>query len=187
MPSQSHSNDIQGQDELVLVKGCLKGKPEMQTALYHRYVRIMFGVCLRYCSSRVEAEDILQQGFVKVFLNLSRFRDGSLEGWIRRIMVRESIDHFRKNRKSFFNNSVEFPENIIDESEDGLANLESSELMDLITGLPEGCRQVFNMYAIEGYNHREISEMLGISEGTSKAQYHRARQLLKKKIIVQKT
>jgi RNA polymerase sigma factor (sigma-70 family) len=165
-----------------LVRACLHGNAEMQTALYQRFASKMYGICLRYSRTRAEAEDILQQGFVKVFLNLNRFREGSLEGWIRKIMINEAISNYRKRKRDI----IEIRESIteIQESDDAsiLSHLQTETLLGWITELPDGCRMVFNLFAIEGYSHAEIGELLKISEGNSRSQYHRARQLLKEKI-----
>lgn len=168
--------------EQELIKGCLKGRPEMQTALYKKFSRVMFGICMRYTKDRMEAEDVLQQGFLKVFLNLDHFKGGSLEGWMKRIFVRESIDLYRKNNRSVFGHSQEPEEHHAVELEDIVGQMAANEILDMIGTLPEGCRVIFNLYAVEGYTHVEIGEMLGISSGTSKAQYFRAKELLREKI-----
>ena len=169
--------------ESELVQGCLKQKPEMQRALYQKYARTMFGICIRYSKDKMAAEDVLQLGFMKVFDNLAGFKGGSLEGWMKRIFVRESIDQFRKKQKSVFNFSVEPEDYHAIELDDIIGQLSTDEILEMISELPEGCRLVFNLYAVEGYNHREISEILGISDGTSKSQYSRAKELLKVKIF----
>jgi RNA polymerase sigma-70 factor (ECF subfamily) len=165
-----------------LIRACLAGKADMQAALYHRFAGKMFGICLRYAGTTAEAEDILQQGFIKVFLNLSRYREGSLEGWIRKIIVHEAIDIFRKRKRDLVEIQEVMTENFVDESAGILEKLSAESLMNLIKELPGGCRIIFNLYAIEGYSHSEIAEMLQISEGNSRTQFHRARLLLKEKI-----
>ena len=165
-----------------LIRACLAGKADMQAALYQRFAGKMFGICLRYSGTTAEAEDILQQGFIKVFLNLSRYKEGSLEGWIRKIMVHEAIDFFRKRNRSAVEIRETISDNYIDESADILEKLSADNLMNLIKQLPEGCRIVFNLFAVEGYSHAEIAEMLRISEGNSRSQFLRARMLLQEKI-----
>jgi RNA polymerase sigma-70 factor (ECF subfamily) len=165
-----------------LVRACLAGKADMQAALYKRFAGKMYGICLRYAATTAEAEDLLQQGFIKVFLNLSIFKDGSLEGWIRKIMVNEAIDHFRKRKQSLIEIQEKISENHQDDSVSILENLEAETLLELIKQLPDGCRMVFNLFAVEGYNHAEIGKILGISEGNSRSQFHRARRFLKEKI-----
>ncbi|MEM6263908.1 MAG: sigma-70 family RNA polymerase sigma factor, partial [Bacteroidota bacterium] len=160
--------------EAELVNGCQEGKPIFQRALYNRYYRLMYGICLRYAGNKDEAQDILQEGFIKVFRHINGFRsEGSLEGWVRRIVVRTAIEHYRKNSR-FFPVELEAARDLSD-SEDVISDLSRQELLQVIQGLPPGFRTVFNLYVIEGYTHREIGEMLGISEGTSKSQFSRSR------------
>lgn len=140
----------------------------------------MFGICLRYAHDYPTAEDLLQEGFIKVFNKLDKFRfEGSFEGWMKRIFVNTAIEHYRKPSAHKFFVAIE---NAYDLNVSNLApdNLRSNDLLRLIQKLPDGYRTVFNLYAIEGYNHREIGQKLGISEGTSKSQLARARATLKK-------
>ena len=168
--------------EQEMLMGCLKGRPEMQTALYKKFARTMFGICLRYTRDTMEAEDVLQLGFMKVFTNLHTYQGGSLEGWMKRIFVRESIDHYRKTNRSVFGHSLEAEEDHAVDLHDIVGQMAAEEIVAMIGTLPEGCSMVFNLFAVEGYNHQEIGEMLGISNGTSKAQYFRAKELLREKI-----
>ena len=179
------SNTGMQMEDKELVRACLAGKASMQAALYKRFAGKMYGICLRYAGTTGEAEDILQQGFIKVFLNLSKFKEGSLAGWIRKIIVNEAIDYFRKRRSLLVEFRDQISENHPDESAEVLENLEAEVLLNLIKQLPEGCRMVFNLYAVEGFSHAEIGNMLNISEGNSRSQFHRARQLLKEKIASQ--
>lgn len=152
----------------------------MQEMLYHRYSSKMYGVCLRYCKDSEDAQDLLQDGFVKIFKNLEKFRgEGSFEGWIRRIFVNTSIEHFRKSVKNY---AVTDTQEIIieDPSWNALENLAEKDIIKMIQDLSPGYRQVFNMYVIEGYSHKDIGNILGISEGTSKSQLARAKGILKK-------
>lgn len=152
----------------------------MQELLYHRFSSKMYAVCLRYCKDAEDAQDLLQDGFVKIFKNLEKFRgEGSFEGWIRRIFVNTSIEHFRKSVK---NNAVTDTREIIieDPSWNALDNLAEKDIIKMIQELSPGYRQVFNMYVIEGYSHKDIGDILGISEGTSKSQLARAKGILKK-------
>lgn len=174
-----HLEGIITQDVL---KACIAGRRASQELLYHHFAPRMFGICLRYAHDYPTAEDLLQEGFIKVFNKLDMYRyEGSFEGWMKRIFINTSIEHYRKasNRKFF----VE-----LDNAEDLSLNnsafddLVASDLMKVVQKLPNGYRTVFNLYAIEGYNHKEISKMLGISEGTSKSQLARARATLKSKI-----
>ncbi len=154
----------------------------MQEMLYHRFSSKMYAVCLRYCKDADDAQDLLQDGFVKIFKNLEKFRgEGSFEGWIRRIFVNTSIEHFRKSVKK---QSVADSNEIIveDPSWNALDNLAEKDITKMIQELSPGYRQVFNMYVIEGYSHKDIGDILGISEGTSKSQLARAKGILKKMV-----
>jgi RNA polymerase sigma factor (sigma-70 family) len=168
-----------------LINGCVAEKPAAQSFLFKKYAGKMLAVCSRYASDRDEAEDILQEGFVKVFLHIAKFkRESSLETWITRIMINQALTHIKRNSHSRDNlNIEELQFDIVDD--DGnktLQHLSGKDLIGMIQKLPEGYRAVFNLYAIEGYSHKEIGEMLNISENTSKSQFSRARQVLMKLI-----
>lgn len=163
-----------------IIKGCIAGKREFQKKLYEAFSSKMFFVCYRYCKSREEAEDVLQDGFIKVFKYIHTFKfEGSFEGWVRRIMVNTAIEHIRKKKQAHafddVENIAESPENEFNIS----GKLNEKELLKMVHMLPDGYRTVFNMYAIEGYSHKEISDMLGIAEGTSKSQLSKAKEFLK--------
>ncbi len=161
-----------------LIVGCLAGNRRMQEELYRRFSPRMYAVCLRYAGSSEEAEDILQEGFIKVFKKLDSFRsEGSFEGWIRRIFVNTAIEHFR--RKRYLMPVTEKEENTIEGKYlSVLDDLAARDIMALVQELSPGYRTVFNMYVVEGYTHKEIADMLGISEGTSKSQLSRAKVIL---------
>ena len=161
-----------------LIVGCLEGNRRMQEELYRRFSPRMYAVCLRYAGSSEEAEDILQEGFIKVFKKLDSFRsEGSFEGWIRRIFVNTAIEHFR--RKRYLMPVTEKEENTIEGKYlSVLDDLAARDIMALVQELSPGYRTVFNMYVVEGYTHKEIADMLGISEGTSKSQLSRAKVIL---------
>lgn len=166
-------------DEHQLVKDCLKGKPEAQRKLYEQFAKTMLGVCYRYTKSLKDAEDVLQDGFVKVFLGMHQFKfEGELGAWIHRIMVNTALNFLKKNRK--YRDEMYFKEQPLHPVADDnpAINLQAKELADLIRQLPQGYQTIFNMYAVEGYTHVEIGELLGISDGTSRSQYARARALL---------
>ena len=166
-----------------LIGRCKKSDRKAQEWLYKQLASKMLGVCMRYATSRVEAEDILQNGFIKLFSKLDDFRgEGSFEGWVRRIMVHSAIEYYRKNYKMM---------QVMDIEESGyeqqvqahiIEKLNAQELLTLLQQLPAGYRMVFNMYAIEGYSHKEIAGMAGITEGASKSQLSRARAILKEQI-----
>ena len=167
--------------EQELINGCKKGERGFQKALYDLYCRKMLVVCLRYSKTTAEAEDILQEGFVKVFQGLSNFRNESkLETWITRIMVNTALNFQR--RKLYLFPMVDVEEIDLPEDEISMSGVHFTQLLEMVQSLPQGCQIVFNLFAIEGYNHKEIAEMLGISEGTSKSQYSRARVLLQQKL-----
>jgi len=150
----------------------------MQEELYRRFSPRMYAVCLRYASSSEEAEDILQEGFIKIFKKLGSYRgDGSFEGWIRRIFVNTAIEHFR--RRKYLQPVTEKEENTLEgKFLSVLDELGEKDILELVRQLSPGYRTVFNMYVVEGYTHREIGDMLGISEGTSKSQLSRAKVIL---------
>lgn len=161
-----------------LINGCMKGDRRMQEELYRRFSPRMYAVCLRYAGNTEEAEDILQEGFIKVFKKLDSFRsEGSFEGWVRRIFVNTAIEHFR--RKRYLMPVTEKEENTIEgKFTSVLDELGVKDIMALVQELSPGYRTVFNMYVVEGYTHKEIADMLGISEGTSKSQLSRAKVIL---------
>lgn len=166
-----------------LIKGCQKGKKEFQQALYDKYCDGMYLVALRYSKMQQEAEDIIQEAFIKVFKNIKNFRkDSSLAYWIKRIVVNTALNHQRS--KLYLYPMVDV--NDLDdwsEKESIISAMSYDELLKLIRDLPTGCQVIFNLYAIEGYKHHEIAKRLQISEGTSKSQYSRAKLLLAEKIM----
>lgn len=166
-----------------LVSGCLKKNPLAQKHLWERFSRKMMGVCLRYSNDKDDAEDILQVGFIKVFENIESFKgSGSLEGWVRRIMVNTALNHYRQNKQSRESLDIEVVDYMVEGDNQVSDRLDAKELMRMIQRLPPGFRSVFNLFAIEGYSHKEIASMLEISEGTSKSQYARARAFLQRMI-----
>lgn len=166
-------------DYTKLVKECIREIPAAQRQLYDHFAETMLGVCYRYTKSLTDAEDVLQDGFVKVFKNLQQYKfQGELGGWIRRIMVTTSLNFLKKNSRYRHEFSFE-NENLHPVADDNPElKITRKELADLIRQLPVGYQTVFNLYAIEGYSHGEIGVLLGINEGTSRSQYARARNLL---------
>lgn len=166
-------------DERQLVKDCLKWKPEAQQRLYEQFAKNMLSVCYRYTKSLKDAEDVLQEGFVKVFFGLKQYKfEGELGAWIRRIMVNTALNFLKRNSK--YRDEMYFTEQPLHPvaDDDPAVILQARELADLIRQLPHGYQAIFNLHAVEGYTHVEIGEMLGISDGTSRSQYARARALL---------
>ncbi len=166
-------------DHQRLVKECLKGKPQAQRELYEHFAEIMLGVCYRYTRSMRDAEDVLQEGFIKVFHHLKQYKqEGELGAWIRRIMVNTALNYLKRHRK--YQEEMFFTEEYLHPvaDDDPAVRLQTKEIADLIRQLPQGYQVIFNLHAVEGYSHVEIGEMLGISDGTSRSQYSRARNLL---------
>lgn len=169
-------------DEATLIRDCLRNEESAQKAFYERFSARMLGLCYRYTGSREDAEDVLQEGFIKVFTRLEQYRfSGSLEGWIRKIMVNTAINHLKKNR--YFQREMEM-ENAVELSAAAQADqgMQAKEVIETIGALPAGYRTILNLYAVEGYSHREIGGLLGIAESTSRSQYARAKALLSKLI-----
>ncbi|MCB4798672.1 RNA polymerase sigma factor [Neotamlana laminarinivorans] len=173
---QLHKNENQ------LIKGAIKNNREAQHVLFELYAPKMLSVCRYYVKDLQHAESVMLDGFFKVFTNLSNFKNqGSFEGWIRKIMIRQAISFLRQQKKVEF--SVD-DMGIHDNSENNInTNIEVSQIQELIDELPEGYKIVFIMYAIEGYKHQEIAELLNISLGTSKSQLFKARKMLQDKIL----
>jgi RNA polymerase sigma factor (sigma-70 family) len=165
-----------------LIKGCLRRERTAQQQLFDLYSSKMYALCYRYVRHAMEAEDIMVTAFTKIFDRIEQFKgEGSFEGWIRRIMVNEALTYLRKSRAMYLETDLEQADREPDY--DKLSDhLETEDLMKMIQELPAGYRLVFNMYAIDGYSHKEIAGQLGISENTSKSQLSRARVYLQKKI-----
>ena len=172
-----------GVNDLDLVKKCLEGNQLAQRELFDKFAPRMMGVCLRYMRDQEQSEDVLQEGFIKVFTKLDLYNGkGSLEGWVRRIMVNTSLDQIRRKAKFTGNVSMDDVDYKIEFDGQILSSLAEQDLLKRIHDMPNGYRTVFNMFAIEGYSHKEIAEELGITENTSKSQYSRAKALLRAKL-----
>ncbi|MGC3947278.1 MAG: sigma-70 family RNA polymerase sigma factor [Chryseolinea sp.] len=169
--------------EEALIHACVRKDPTAQRELYDRYSSKMYGLCYRYVKNAMEAEDILVTAFMKIFDKIQQFKhDGSFEGWIRRIVVNESLTFLRRNRALYLEADLELADREPDYA--SLSDhLEAEELLAMIQELPTGYGIVFNLYAIDGYSHKEIADQLGISENTSKSQLSRARTYLQKMLI----
>lgn len=181
------SHDNQEKKLFEIIEGCIRGDRKWQQKLYETFYGKMLGVCLRYTKDREDALDVLQDGFVKVFTSIKTYGNtGSIEGWIRRIMINTAIDFFRRNKKmNVFANSEYVEHNgeeIKDsdsEDEEKFQNISPNEIMEAVQQLTPQYRTVFNMYVVDGFTHKEIAEQLGISEGTSKSNFAKARKKLK--------
>ena len=179
-PSMSSEKDI--------LAGCIKGNQSAQWELYTRYSRLLLAICSRYAKNRDEAEDILQEGFVKIYLNIKEFKgDGQLMAWMRRIMINTAITHYHKTLKHRYHDDLaEVSESRFEDKEWGETEFTREELFGVIQQMPDGYRQVFNLYALEGYKHREIAEIMNIDENTSKSQYSRGRKWLQDRLAALK-
>jgi RNA polymerase sigma-70 factor (ECF subfamily) len=171
-----------------IFEGVLKGKRHAQNMLYKKYAPLMLGICMRYAHNKAEAEDMMQEGFIKIFTSVSGYRgDGSFEGWMKRIMVNTAITYFKKNQKHQYHTDMDEVDETLSLDEDHESDLEEvnlpkQKLMELIQSLPEGYRMVFNLYVFEQYSHKDIADQLGVSVNTSKSQLSKARRMLVSKI-----
>ncbi|MDL2209064.1 sigma-70 family RNA polymerase sigma factor [Parabacteroides sp. OttesenSCG-928-O15] len=170
-------------DEKQLIESCRKGNRRAQKELYETYSRKMLGVCLRYISDRETARDLLQDGFVKVFTSLDSYAGaGSFEGWMRKIFVNNALEYLRRSDVLRESTDLDNTAELASADNTVISAMTAGELMQLVHELPVGFRTVFNLFAIEGYSHKEIGDTLGITESTSRSQYTRAKQMLQRKI-----
>lgn len=169
-----------------LITGCLKGKLDYQRELFTRYSGKMLAVCHRYSRNYDDSKDILQDSFIKIFEHISDFRNsGSLEGWIRKTVVHTALNYYRKSSFKNEKTGMDKQQSSVEIEPDAYERLNEKDILDAISSLPDGYRMVFNLYAIEGYSHKEIAEMLDIDESTSRSQLFKARNTLK--VILLKT
>lgn len=163
-----------------IINGCKKGKSQFQEALYTLYGPMMMGVCMRYAQDRMEAEDVFQDTFIKVFDRIEKFKGGSFKSWIYTIFINASIDNYRSNKQRHLHVSYD---DIVEQDNgdvDIVKQMSAQEITKIINQMPEGYRLVFNLFVVDGYSHKEISEMLSITEGTSKSQLFKAKAMLVK-------
>jgi RNA polymerase sigma factor (sigma-70 family) len=167
-----------------IIKGCLAGNRRDQELLYRRHAGKLYGVCLQYSGNDEEARDILQDGFIKIFGNLGQYKyEGSFEGWMRRIMVNTALEKYRSKHNLYRVDDINsIPEQDAEPDNEDYSGLEAGDLLAIIRELPPKYRMVFNLYAIEGYSHKEIGKMINISEGTSKSNLSRARVILQRRV-----
>jgi RNA polymerase sigma factor (sigma-70 family) len=166
-----------------MIEGCIRAERVYQKALYERYASKMLGVCMRYAESREEAEDMLQEGFIRVYQSITTYRKmGSFEGWVRRVMVFTAINMYKSRLRKYKEELMheDFDQPVQD---DMLDRISAREITSLIQMMPEGYRVIFNLFAVEGYSHKEIAEQLNIAVGTSKSQFARARAHLQQLIM----
>ena len=174
-------------DERELIEGCKQQERAAQKRMYNTFAGKMFALCLRYTKNRTDAEDVLQEAFIKIFQNIESFRgECPLEFWVRSIVVNTALRHLKRQKSWGEMEDITYHEHHLEGEEYTLSGFQRDQLMDFVQALPLGCQTVFNLYAIEGYQHNEIAQLMGISEGTSKSQYSRARSLLQQKIIQEK-
>ncbi|MFH0896146.1 MAG: sigma-70 family RNA polymerase sigma factor [Bacteroidota bacterium] len=175
--------NIKNQSDHELVEGCIAFDRRCQELFYRKFANKMYNVCLTYSENEDEAADILQEGFIKIFRKIDHFKfDGSLEGWVRKVMINSALENFRKKTKEK-KHLLSYSNNQEEESYEVLEDLEKQEVIELINDLPFKAQLVLKLYAVEGYNHREIAEMMNINEGTSKSQLNRARSLMKQALM----
>ena len=167
-----------------LIKGCLEGNRRDQELLYRRHAGKLYAVCLQYSGNDDEAKDILQEGFIKIFENLHNYKfEGSFEGWMRRITVNTALEKYRSRNNLYKVEDIDqIAETDYEPDAEDYSGLEASDLLGIIRELPPKYRMIFNLYAIEGYSHKEISKMVSISEGTSKSNLSRARIILQRRV-----
>ncbi len=182
-------------NEKEIIKGCKRAETLAMKTLYESYYSLMLGICLRYAGNVFDAEDFVQEGFVKIFKDIGSFSGrGSFEGWLKRVMINNTLMHLRKSKREIsFENidelAVDEPTTVYDGDEPSVNQQISSvdftkrELFEIINSLPKGYKEIVNLYIIDGYKHREISKLLNISQGTSKSQLFRARKLIKEKLL----
>jgi RNA polymerase sigma factor (sigma-70 family) len=175
-------------NENQILEACIQENRAAQRQLYEGYAPKLFALAIRYMKNRDDAQDVLQDAFVKIFKNLQNFRNECpLEGWLKRIVVNTALKALQKNKQMHLVDIGDWSEdaNVVTTVNLGLENLSMAALNNLIDQLPDGCRTIFNLYAIEGYKHHEIADLLSIAEGTSKSQFSRARQILMDKMKYQ--
>ena len=180
MSKRIYNTEVSDQE---LLAGCLKKNADAQKALFAKYGERMMGLCLRYAGSREEAQDYLQEGFIKVFDKLGQFNgSGALGGWISAIMVNTALVQLRKKKREGYSEDIDDVYDLSTNDYDVLDKMSADELMGLVSSMPTGYRTVFNLFAIDGFSHKEIAEKLEISESTSKTQFHKAKAYMKKQI-----
>ncbi len=166
-----------------LIENCLKGDARSQKMLFEKFGPKLMGVCYRYATDQDEAQDLLQDGFIKIFEKLDKYSGiGSFEGWMRRIVVNTALDNIRKNKKFQLHSNIEDNDYKVPSNDYIEERLAAEDLIQILQSIPVGYKTIFNLYAIEGYSHKEIAEQLNISTSTSKSQYSRAKALLREKI-----
>lgn len=166
-----------------IIKRCQKKESNAQELLFKKYNKLLMGICLRYCKSRFDAEDVFQEAFIKIFEKIDQFKaDGSFEGWIRRITVNTCLKKIQYEKTNLMVDIADHHEDQPEFDDEIISTIASKELLQMINELPIGYKTVFNLFVVEGYSHKEISDLLNISEGTSKSQFFHAKKMLKSKL-----
>lgn len=167
-----------------IISGCIRSEYKAQKLLYSTYYNSLMGICLRYCHTRDEAEDVLLIALYRIYKSIGKYNgSGSFEGWMKRIVVNAAIDNYRKNSKYYGHDNIDDLEDLAQESEPLPADLPIDEIRKAVNDLSPGYRLIFNLYSFEGYSHKEIANMLDITESTSKSQLRKARLILRKKLL----
>ncbi|MFW6249040.1 MAG: RNA polymerase sigma factor [Bacteroidota bacterium] len=175
---------ISVEDIKEIVKGCIKGNRAMQSRLYKMFASQMYALCLRYTRNDFDAQDVLQEGFVKIFNNLKDFQwKGSLEGWMKRIFIRLALDRFRNKIQILSVDEIPEKDNFSEKDSNAIDQMSAKEILYIVQELPDQYRLVFNLYVLEGYSHNEISQILNIGVSTSRSNLVRAKNILKEKIV----
>ena len=175
--------------EKKIIEGCIRGKSKAQYQLYRKYSSVLLGIALRYTSNKSEAEDVLQEAFVKIYIKMDTYKfDGSFEGWLKRIVVNTALNHNRSKKKEQLVRAMhpgdEYQISKEPSEEQIMPQFNAEDLLNMVQELPKGYRVVFNLYVVEGYTHKEIGEILDVSENTSKTQLFKARAMLRNKLSV---
>ena len=174
----------EGHSFKVILEKAIQGDEKAFRKIYDLYAGKMYSLCLRYAGNTNDANDMFQDAFIRVYKALAAYKgSGSFEGWVRKIFVNTCLDHLKNKQKLLFSEIKNYAEENVSSNLNGIDNLSNQELVKIIQKLPNGYRLVVNLYLVEGYSHKEISEILGIAEGTSKSQLSRARLLLQKEIL----
>ncbi|MDI9356453.1 MAG: sigma-70 family RNA polymerase sigma factor [Chitinophagaceae bacterium] len=186
IPMKNFKMSVSNYSEETIIRGCQQGKQTFQTLLYERYSAVLLGLCRRYIKKSADAEDIMIHSFVKIFENIKKYTfTGSFEGWIKRITINECLQFLRKNKLIFVDMDTLHKNEVIEAEYDN-TELDEMYLLEMVNSLSTGYKTVFNLYVIEGYTHKEIADILGITENTSKSNLSRARDILRGRILAQK-
>lgn len=174
-------------NDAALISACLQQNPKAENLLWERYAPLLFGICIRHCRNQTEAEEVLQESFIKIFENLASYKNqGSFEGWLRKITVNTALTHLRLTYKFTQETDADLAHQLSNHAFDPLEKVAAKDLLTAIQKLPENYKVVLNLFCIDGYSHQEISALLNISEGNSRTHLHRAKQLLSQKLGLHK-